>query len=124
MNEYFRALQKYVDFTGRDTRKQYWMFILLHLIVVTVLSILDIVIFGPYNSEKRTGGYLTSIYFVIVILPSLAAGVRRLHDTGRSAWNLLWSLLPFIGSIVLLVFYASDGQKSDNKYGPAPKKTV
>ncbi|MGH3827322.1 MAG: DUF805 domain-containing protein, partial [Pseudonocardiaceae bacterium] len=51
----------------------------------------------------------------------LAVGIRRLHDTGRSGWWLLISIIPLIGSIVLIVFFATDGERQPNAYGPDPK---
>jgi uncharacterized membrane protein YhaH (DUF805 family) len=56
-----------------------------------------------------------------VLLPSLAVGVRRLHDTGRSGWWMLISFIPLIGGIVLIVFFATDGEEQPNPYGPNPK---
>ncbi len=50
-----------------------------------------------------------------------SVAVRRLHDTGRSAWNLLWLFLPFIGYIILLVYYCQDSQAGTNKYGESEK---
>lgn len=64
---------------------------------------------------------LTFLYSLGVLLPSLAVGVRRLHDTGRSGWWLLIGLIPIIGTIILLVFLCLDSQDGDNKYGPYPK---
>jgi uncharacterized membrane protein YhaH (DUF805 family) len=58
------------------------------------------------------------------VIPSLAVGVRRLHDTGRSGWWLLIGLIPLIGAIVLLVFFFQDGQPGNNDYGPSPKAAV
>ena len=67
------------------------------------------------------GGYILYIlYALAAFIPSLAVTVRRLHDTNRSGWNILWCLLPVIGPIVLLVFMVSDSTP-DNQYGPNPK---
>ncbi len=61
------------------------------------------------------------VFDLIFLLPCLAVWVRRLHDTGRSAWNILWVLLPIIGWIVLFVYACLDSQKGSNKYGPSEK---
>jgi uncharacterized membrane protein YhaH (DUF805 family) len=112
MEWYLKVLKNYVGFQGRARRKEYWMFVLFSVIVSIVLSIVDAI--AGLNSV------LSLLYSLAVLLPSLAVGVRRLHDTGKSGWWLLISLIPLIGSIILLVFMCQDSQE-DNKYGPNPK---
>src|SRR5436305_1691005 len=86
-------------------------------------------------ARERTGGRLLLeiiglalknqilyyIYGLAVLLPNLAVGVRRLHDTGKSGWWLLIGLIPIVGWIVLLVFFVTAGQPGNNQYGPDPK---
>ncbi len=85
------------------------------LIVSIMLTILD---------TALGTGLLGLLYAVAVFVPGLAVGVRRLHDTGRSAWWLLIALIPLIGAIVLIVFLATDGERRSNAYGPDPKAIV
>lgn len=66
-------------------------------------------------------GFLGSIYTLATLIPALAVTVRRLHDTGRSAWWLLIPLVPLIGAIIFLVFMFQDSQPAENQYGPNPK---
>ena len=54
-------------------------------------------------------------------MPGLGVAVRRLHDTGRSGWLYLLILIPLVGAIVLIVFFAQESQAGINKYGPNPK---
>ena len=68
--------------------------------------------------------FLSWLYSLAVLVPSIAVSVRRLHDTGRSGWWLLIGLIPLIGFIVLIVFLATDGEPGDNEYGPNPKSSV
>ena len=112
MEWYLKVPRQYVDFAGRARRKEYWMFTLVSVIISLVLAILDNVL---------RIGILGLLYSLAVVLPSLAVGVRRLHDTGRSGWWLLISLIPLIGAIVLVVFFATDGEPQPNAYGPDPK---
>ena len=65
--------------------------------------------------------FLLIIFYLAILLPTMAVGVRRLHDTGRSGWFLLISLIPIIGGIVLLVFTVTDSTPGANQYGPNPK---
>jgi uncharacterized membrane protein YhaH (DUF805 family) len=112
MEWYLKVLRQYADFTGRARRKEYWMFTLVSGIISVVLAILDNVL---------TTSLLGALYSLAVLLPSLAVGVRRLHDTGRSGWWLLIGIIPLIGWIVLIVFLATDGERQPNAYGPDPK---
>lgn len=113
MEWYLKVLKNYVGFQGRARRKEYWMFILFHVIIYVGLAILEQIL--------GITGVLSGLYSLAIILPSLAVGARRLHDTGRSGWWLLISLIPLIGSIILLVFNCQDSEQNDNKYGSNPK---
>ena len=101
----------YVDFAGRATRKQYWMFVLFSVIISIVLGVVDAVI-----GKQILGG----IYSLAVLLPSLAIAARRLHDVSKSAWWLLIALIPLAGALVLIYFLVQDSHP-DNDFGPSPK---
>jgi uncharacterized membrane protein YhaH (DUF805 family) len=100
---------QYADFTGRTTRKEYWMFILIFIL----LYIPFVVIAQFFNLPMLTLGFN-----LVLLIPSIAIVTRRLHDTGRSGWWQLISFVPVIGSLVLVVLLVlkSDG---DNAYGAA-----
>ncbi len=118
MNWYLDVLKKYAVFSGRARRKEYWMFALVNVIIAFVLGLIDGVIGAALGSDQSL---LSTLYTLAILIPSLAVGVRRLHDTGRSAWWLLICLVPIIGPIALLVFLVQDSQHGDNQYGPNPK---
>lgn len=110
--EYFlSALKKYADFSGRARRKEYWMFILFYFIIYITLAIVDSLI-GTM--------FLALIFVLAMLVPSISIAARRLHDTGRSGWWQLISLIPLIGAIVLIVFLVQDSHE-ENQYGPNPK---
>lgn len=117
MQWYLKVLNNYVGFQGRARRKEYWMFVLISFIITIVLSILE-------SIANLSSSLLTGLYSLGVLLPSLAVGARRLHDTGRSGWWLLISFIPLIGSIILLVFMCQDSQENANKYGQNPKLSL
>jgi uncharacterized membrane protein YhaH (DUF805 family) len=119
MDWYLQVLKKYTVFTGRARRKEYWFFVLFNIIVSAALNIVDYFT-GTYSSAYGMG-LLGGLYSLAVLLPAIAVAIRRLHDTGRSGWWLLLSLVPVIGWIVLLVFMVLDSQPGDNQYGPSPK---
>jgi uncharacterized membrane protein YhaH (DUF805 family) len=116
---YLQALRKYADFSGRARRREYWMFTLVNAVIVIVLGI-------PYYLDMGAGAQLlfsltTLVYGLAVFLPSLAVCVRRLHDTNHSGWWYLIGLVPFIGEILLLVWFVTDSDPGENEYGPNPK---
>jgi uncharacterized membrane protein YhaH (DUF805 family) len=111
------CLNKYVDFTGRARRSEYWWFFLFNVGVSIVASIIDAII----GTRSGNGfGLLEGLAGLALLLPGLAVGARRLHDTSRSGWWLLIGLVPCIGFIVLIIFFVQDSH-GDNSYGPSPK---
>lgn len=106
---YFDVFKKYAVFSGRARRKEYWMFFLINLIIAFAIGIIE----GLAGASDA----LSNIYSFATLLPSIAVGVRRLHDTDRSGW---WLLLP----IVNIVFLALDGQPEKNRFGSNPKKVA
>ncbi|MGM8226095.1 DUF805 domain-containing protein [Cellvibrio sp. ARAG 10.3] len=110
--EYFLgAYKKYADFTGRARRQEFWMFVLFYIIVGIVLGIIDGIL-----GMRILGG----LFWLGSLIPALAIGARRLHDTGRSGWWQLLYIIPLIGLIIMIVFLVQDSQP-DNEYGPNPK---
>jgi uncharacterized membrane protein YhaH (DUF805 family) len=118
MQWYTEVLKKYVDFSGRARRKEFWMFALVSVVISIILNIVDRAI-GTDNASGS--GLLGGLYSLGVLLPTLAVGARRLHDTDRSGWWLLLYIIPVVGWIVLIVFWAMDGTVGQNKYGLDPK---
>jgi uncharacterized membrane protein YhaH (DUF805 family) len=120
MNWYLAVLNKYAVFQGRARRREYWMFTLINLLIVTGLSFVDMVT-GWYSLAGEVG-MLSGLYSVAVLIPSLAVSVRRLHDTDRSGWWVLLCFLPIVGVIVLLVFFVLEGTPGSNRFGEDPKQ--
>ena len=99
------VFKQYFVFSGRACKSEYWWFTLFTAIAWLVLLFINPI--------------LWIIFILAIFVPSIAVLVRRMHDTGRSAWWLLLSIVPF-GSIVLLIFTILGGSQGDNKYGPDP----
>ena len=110
------VLSKYATFTGRARRSEYWWFVLFYVIVSALATAIDTVAGLP-----QTGGYgpVTVVATLALLLPSLAVTARRLHDTGRSGWWMLLSLIPIGGLVVL--FFALQDSKGPNAWGQSPK---
>ena len=113
------CFSKYVDFSGRARRSEYWYFALFTFLLGIVASILDAILGTDYDTGS--GGLVNTLASLAVLVPSLAVAARRLHDTGRSGWWLLLIFVIIIGWIILLVWYCTDSTPGDNKYGPNPK---
>lgn len=120
MDYMLMPLRRYAEFSGRSRRKEYWMFTLLMVIAGIVIGTVE----GILGINTMVGGIygpLTTLLILATIVPSIAVGIRRLHDTDRSGWWLLICLIPLIGSLVLLYFFVSDGTSGPNRFGPDPK---
>jgi len=113
MEWYIGVLKKYAEFSGRARRKEYWMFFLFNAIIGLGLAIL-----GNFAGFFTIVSY---IYSLAILCPSIAVGVRRLHDIGRPGTHYLFILIPIVGAIMLIVWAAKEGVPGDNEYGPNPK---
>lgn len=119
MNDFTNVFKKTLDFKSRSRRKEYWMFILWTSIISVVLSIVELVL----NLEIAPDlGLLSTIFSLVILIPSISLSVRRLHDIGRTGWWLLLSFIPILGWIALFVFTLLDSESGTNKYGPNPKE--
>ncbi|MFF4506178.1 DUF805 domain-containing protein [Streptomyces sp. NPDC001401] len=118
MSWFLEALKKYAVFSGRARRKEYWMYTLFVVVIYAVLIGIGI------GAKVTAVLALAGIFYVAILLPSLAVSVRRLHDTGHSGWWILFGIVPIAGPITLLVFQCSDSQPGVNKYGPNPKEAA
>ncbi|MFN3220048.1 MAG: DUF805 domain-containing protein [Acidimicrobiales bacterium] len=108
---YTDVFKNYTNFSGRLSVGGYWRFIAIHFAIGVVLQVL----MAAESFFLIFGG----LYSLALLLPSLAAVIRRLHDTGKSGW---WVLIAFtlIGIIVLIVWLVQSGEQQPNKYGPPP----
>ena len=111
MNYYTQVLRKYAVFSGRAQRKEYWYFFLFNLIIAFALGFIE----GFFGIAPESGdSILANIYFLAVLIPSIAVGVRRMHDVNKSGWFII---IPFYNLILAIC----KGTEGDNKYGSDPK---
>jgi len=122
--------KRYFDFAGRSRRKEYWMFILLFVLVYVVgfglmLSgggfSFDAVGQAEPGAGFFLGGGLLGIFVLGSIIPAIAVQVRRFHDQDRSGWFVLLNFIPYLGGLIVLVFMCLDGTRGPNRFGPDPK---
>jgi uncharacterized membrane protein YhaH (DUF805 family) len=118
--------QNFANFNGRAPRSAYWWVFLFNVLVAAVLAIADNVLGIAYTLQGPNGpmsmgyGPIYTIYLVAVIIPSIALSVRRLHDRDTSGWWFLLVFIPFIGAIILFVWFCLKGTEGDNRFGPNP----
>ncbi|WP_180081757.1 MULTISPECIES: DUF805 domain-containing protein [unclassified Acinetobacter] len=110
---FVKCLKNYATFTGRARRKEYWYFVLVQFIILIVAQIIDAIL--------GTEFVFYAIVALALFIPSFAAAVRRLHDTGRSGWWSLIALIPLIGAILLIIWLASDTKQENNQWGQPAK---
>jgi uncharacterized membrane protein YhaH (DUF805 family) len=102
------VMQKYANFSGRAIRSEYWWFVLAYIIAYLVLAIVDYVLGAQL---------LTAILSLALLSPSIAVGVRRLHDLDKSGWWLLLGLIPIVG-LILIYWFCQPGTPGANRFGP------
>ena len=113
-------LKRYADFSGRSRRKEYWMFLLGVFIAAILLSIVEGIV-GLTGMIGGVYGPLTAIFFLAIIVPSIAVQVRRFHDQDKSGWLVLLAFIPLLGGLIVLVFMCLEGTRGPNRFGPDPK---
>lgn len=94
MNYYTQAFKHYFDFSGRATRKEFWMFVLFNIIISFIVGFIA----GLIGVKV-----LNAVYNLLVLIPSISITVRRLRDAGLSVWWILIGLIPFLGALALLI---------------------
>ena len=125
MQYFMNPIKQYAQFTGRATRQEFWMWVLWILGISIVLAIIDLVAgtnidIGGTPEMPVKQGILGGAFNLFILIPGISMAVRRLHDTGKSgAWWFL-NFVCVIGTVVLIVFYATSSSPEDNQYGPNP----
>ena len=115
------CFEQYVGFDGRASRSEYWWFVLATTIAGFVTGILDGIIFGIEVSDPT---WITLALQFGLFLPTLSVIFRRLHDHGKSGWNICWIFLPLLGAIYLIYLMIIDGEANNNTYGAVPTNTL
>ena len=138
--------KRYFDFTGRSRRLEFWMFALLNVIVYTVIGILVVATGSTANRLEAADpnnpasvysilfsgyGMLFILWGLVVLIPSIAVSVRRLHDREMTGWwylgFVILNFIPFLGLLAFIAYIAImalPGTPGPNKYGPSPKGQV
>lgn len=138
MNEFLKVITKnYANFSGRARRREFWMFTLINTIILFVLYLPAFIPLMSMFAQAEMGATpadlstiplvaqiflgLYFLYSLALFVPTLAVSIRRLHDSGKTGWMYLVTLIPLIGSLLLLYFLVQDSEVGSNKWGPNPK---
>ncbi|HAA66799.1 MAG TPA: DUF805 domain-containing protein [Acidimicrobiaceae bacterium] len=114
MHYYFDSWRQYTDFQSRSSRPAYWWPALISFIVSFILGGISASI---WDINSNQAGPLEIIYFLAYLCPSIALGVRRLHDIGRSG-KWMWLMLTVVGVIPLLYWWVQPSSNEANEWGP------
>ena len=109
---------KYADFKGRARRKEFWMFLLVYFVLCLIAGFIEGFL-GVYPELEYS--VFSCIVTLVLLIPSIAVAVRRLHDVGKSGWWLLAGLVPILGSLYLLYLAVQNSQPEANQWGQNPK---
>lgn len=121
MSSMFLPLKRYADFQGRSGRKEYWMFLLFQIMVSIAVNLVSFI--GASMDSSLVAGLaavVAGVFGLAMFIPGIAVSVRRMHDIDKSGWQLLWSFVPLVGLIILIIFMAKQGTTGPNRFGPAP----
>jgi len=111
------VLKNYVTFSGRAVRSEYWYWYLFCLVISILTTFVDNAVFHISSTDPTAVHPINLVFTLLVLLPSFAVGVRRLHDVDRSGWWLLISL-TIVGIIPLLFWFCTKGTPGANRFGP------
>lgn len=114
-------IKKYAKASGRASRSEFWWYQLFIWSVVIILVLIAIAI--DENGISDVISIIALIFYLVNLIPSFCARIRRLHDTDHSGWTLLWQCIPYIGgfaAIYIFILECMAGDKDENQYGPNP----
>jgi len=111
MEYYTDAFKRFADFNGRATVRQFWMFVLINFAITFAISLIGI-------------NTISAGYSLVAMIPSMAIGVRRLHDIGKSGWYCCLAFIPLVGVIILIIWFIKAGDVGPNAYGEDPNSPV
>lgn len=123
MGWYMLAWKKWFQVSGRSSRREYWTFFLVNLLVFVCVAVATTVFFANGDIDSRVTAIRLSagLCVLIIFIATLTCKIRRLHDTGKSGWWILFSLGPYLGSFVILIFTLLNSDAGPNKFGENPK---
>lgn len=117
-------IRRYADFTGRSCRKEFWMFQLLYVCLFFV-TFMIVGIDTEYGEPGIAAQFAMGLLILAVLglfIPLIAVEVRRFHDMDKSGWHALINLIPYLGTLIVMIGMMLDGTPGENRFGPSPKE--
>jgi len=115
MKQFLKGFTRLRDFKGRSCRKDFWMFVLFSIIIFYVSSSFTFLLANMFKTDFFT--FIPKLYLLIIVLPSVALVVRRLHDINMQGWLGLLIFVPIFGQIVMILLLITESDLDKNKYG-------
>ncbi|MFA5511071.1 MAG: DUF805 domain-containing protein [Candidatus Kapaibacterium sp.] len=112
MYKYLKVFKDWSNFTGRASRNEFWLFILVNITVYLILWLLL-----EFVGIKWLFGSMVLLFMFVTLIPTISVTVRRLHDIGHSGLLALLYLLPIIGELILIILLLKKGIAHENEYG-------
>jgi len=116
IENFISVLKNFRNFSGRARRREFWLFYLCFAIINVVFQVL-----GAIPGIGSIFGIIGGLVSLVLLLPSIAVAIRRLHDIGRKGIFLLFFLVPLVGQILLIIWWVKEGDSGPNSFGPDPK---
>lgn len=125
MIDYYKSavFDNYANFNGRARRSEYWYYVLTNVLIFGTLFLSATLSEELHEWISDAFWYSIVIYFLLILIPSFAVVVRRLHDIGKSGWYYFVRVIPIVGPIWLLIMLCTEGTQGKNQYGKDPKQT-
>lgn len=114
------GLNKFFNPYGRAGRSEFWWYYLFTIILTSFFGITGGFVSGAHGTEQLLLGIVFDAVGTVFGISILCAEIRRMHDIGKSGWNVCWGFLPLVGWIILLVFLCKPSQPGPNAYGDQP----
>ncbi len=110
--------RNYANFNGRSSRGAYWWWLLSSIVIRLGILVLEHILLGADANDLGGVGPFTILFLLATLVPEIALGARRLHDTDKSGWWLLVGFVPVLGWLLILWFMAQPGVRAANTFGP------
>lgn len=105
---------------GRTSRSGFWWYYLFVLIIAAVLGVIGGFLEGAHGIEQTWIGIIVQCLSAILVVSLICAEIRRMHDAGKSGWNICWGFIPLVGWIIVLIMLCKPSEPGENQYGPYP----
>ena len=110
------CLSKFFTPYGRASRSEYWWYCLFCIIVSVSVGFLAVIIASSNPNSYRFANFLIDLLCWTFGISLFIAGIRRMHDIGKSGWNMCWGFIPLVGQIYLIILLCTPGEEEKNYY--------